>query len=83
MSQELKKQLDHKLDLIAELKNTKGLLKGKGDQISTANNRYGAARAIVVRYEKTVFFKLYILYLWVINRKEYKNIKRILDESIN
>lgn len=62
-----------------EIKELRITLKENSKKISTANNRYGDARKIIVKYEASIFFKTFRLYLWVFDKYEHSRLKRILN----
>lgn len=70
-------------ELLVEFKKLEDKLVENSKLISTANNRYGDCRKIVTRYEASVFFKMFKLYLWLLEKLKYSydhsRLKRILN----
>lgn len=74
---EAKETIQLKDEEIKKLENT---LKENSKKISAANNRYGDARIVIVRYEASIFFKMFRLYLWIFDKYEHSRLKRILND---
>lgn len=90
LSKQLLNQLQKHVNTIVELKTQEVLkdsvisdlehkLDEKRKDITRANNRVGEMRKLIVRYNESIFFKMFRGWLWLVDKYQHSRLNKILQ----